>query len=72
LALVAVGLYGDLSFTAAQRTNEFGIRMALEAQRRWHLLLHVGQGRELRVGVQQGPANDIGSSWQRRFGSIDP
>ena len=42
--LAAVGLYGVLSFTVAQRTSEFGIRSALGAQRGRIMALVLGGG----------------------------
>jgi len=44
LVLTVVGLYGVMSYSVAQRTNEIGIRMALGAQSSDVLLMIVKQG----------------------------
>src|SRR6185436_7323729 len=47
LVLTLVGLYGVMSYSVAQRTNEIGIRLALGAQTRDVLVMIVKQGAKL-------------------------
>ncbi|MEO5721365.1 MAG: ABC transporter permease [Chthoniobacterales bacterium] len=55
LILASIGLYGLIAYSVAQRTREFGIRIALGAQARDVLQLVVGQGAKFAlVGVVVG------------------
>jgi predicted permease len=60
LMLASVGIYGVLAYSVAQRTREFGIRMALGAEGRDVMRMVVGQGLKLAVlGLAIGAAGAL-------------
>jgi ABC-type antimicrobial peptide transport system permease subunit len=63
LAVASVGLYGVIAFTATQRTREFGIRLALGAQRREVLQLVTGDALAMAlVGIGLGATISFAST----------
>jgi ABC-type antimicrobial peptide transport system permease subunit len=77
LLLAAVGLYSVVSYSVTQRTNEFGIRMALGAQRGHVLrivftsmLVSVGGGILCGLGLTLG-LNGVFAEWAQGI-SGDP
>jgi putative ABC transport system permease protein len=69
LVIAAVGIYGVMAYSVVQRTGEFGIRMALGAQRRDVLRLVLAQGGKLvGLGLIIGLAGTLAAS--RAMGSM--
>ena len=78
LLLAAVGIYGVISYTAAQRTHEMGIRAALGASaRNLRMLIFLGGMRLTSIGLLIGlavmfPTTDVMSSMLYGVGTYDP
>jgi predicted permease len=78
LVLAAVGLYSVVSYSVVQRTNEFGIRMALGAQKKdvlWNVLssagVSVGSGLLAGLALSFG-LNRLISNWVQNSAAHDP
>jgi predicted permease len=78
LVLAVSGLFGVVAYSVSQRTREFGIRLALGAQRHDVLRLVLGQGLRLAAwGIVAGLFGAVGASHLLRnllfgVGPLDP
>lgn len=75
LLLGAVGIYGVTAFTAGQRTNEIGVRLAMGAERADVVRMVVGQGARrtvLGLTVGMGLAALMGGAMSRILIGVSP